>query len=342
MPAESTQFRTQFCRSTPPLAHGYAVGSSVTSTDAKRSDRLARCPPETVCETAVPVAEAPEPWWDGAMINPADARPSESLSVTARARALVTVIGGPTALIEVGGLRILVDPTFDPVGPHGALVKTGEPAIPAADIGTLDLVLVSHAEHADNLDTAGLEVARSAPVVFTGAHSAELIGASAVALKDWESRSVPRPDGRSLTVTAVPAHHGPEDGRRDAFGDINCEVHGFVLSGPGLPTLYVSGDNASIAVVREISDRLGPFDAAVVNAGAARVASKFSDRPLSMTSERAAAVAALLAPARIIPAHHDGWAHFSEGIDRIVTAFDDAGLIRLLAAAPAGAPIAIP
>ena len=28
----------------------------------------------------------------------------------------VTYIGGPTALLELGGLRLLTDPTFDPAG----------------------------------------------------------------------------------------------------------------------------------------------------------------------------------------------------------------------------------
>lgn len=28
----------------------------------------------------------------------------------------ITHIGGPTALIEIGSLRILTDPTFDPAG----------------------------------------------------------------------------------------------------------------------------------------------------------------------------------------------------------------------------------
>ena len=29
----------------------------------------------------------------------------------------LTLIGGPTVLIEVGGFRLLTDPTFDPAGP---------------------------------------------------------------------------------------------------------------------------------------------------------------------------------------------------------------------------------
>ena len=36
--------------------------------------------------------------------------------------------------------------------------------------------------------------------------------------------------------------------------------------------------------------------------------------------------AAVLAPAMVIPAHYDGWAHFSEGRADLARAFDDAGL----------------
>ena len=40
----------------------------------------------------------------------------------------LTLIGGPTALIEVDGFRLVTDPTFDPPGeyqlPHVKLIKT--------------------------------------------------------------------------------------------------------------------------------------------------------------------------------------------------------------------------
>ncbi len=74
-----------------------------------------------------------------------------------------------------------------------------------------------------------------------------------------------------LTVVAVPAVHGPEDGERDADGNVNCEVTGFVLSGQRLPTLYISGDNASIHTVTEVSRRVPDISAALLHAGAARV-----------------------------------------------------------------------
>jgi hypothetical protein len=44
-------------------------------------------------------------------------------------------------------------------------------------------------------------------------------------------------------------------------------VTGFVLSGPGLPTVYLSGDNASISAVKTIAERVGTIDVAVIFAG---------------------------------------------------------------------------
>ena len=44
------------------------------------------------------------------------------------------VVGGPTAVLDLGGLRIVSDPTFDAPGPHGYLTKTSGPAV--ADDGS--------------------------------------------------------------------------------------------------------------------------------------------------------------------------------------------------------------
>src|SRR6478609_1416711 len=96
----------------------------------------------------------------------------------------ITRIGGPTVLIEVAGWRILVDPTFDPAGGHydfglgTSSDKTTDPAIAAADIGRIDLALVSHDQHADNLDTAGREVIGGAEHVLTTEKGAGRIGAA--------------------------------------------------------------------------------------------------------------------------------------------------------------------
>jgi L-ascorbate metabolism protein UlaG (beta-lactamase superfamily) len=251
--------------------------------------------------------------------------------VLARRECAATVLGGPTVIIDIGGLRILVDPTFDAPGPHGYLTKVAGPAAVEAALGAVDLVLVSHDDHPDNLDDRGRAVALAAPLVLTGPVTAGRLGPRAVGLPAWASHAVPRADGgESLTVLAVPAVHGPEDGERDAGGNVNCEVTGFVLSGPGLPVVYVSGDNASLRAVAEISRHVPDVDVAVLFAGAARVPSKFRGRPLTLDSRRTAAAAAVLGAGIVIPAHYDGWTHFSETAADLVTAFDEAGLASLL------------
>ncbi|MFI6062642.1 hypothetical protein [Streptomyces sp. NPDC051286] len=98
--------------------------------------------------------------------------------------------------------------------------------------------------------------------------------------------------------------------------------------------VYVSGDNASIRTVAEISHRVPDIGAAVLNAGAARVPAKFEGRPLSLDSCRAAA--AVLDAGIVIPAHYDGWTHFAEGLTDIELAFREAGLSSLLRISPHG------
>jgi L-ascorbate metabolism protein UlaG (beta-lactamase superfamily) len=237
-----------------------------------------------------------------------------------------TVLGGPTTVLDLGGLRIVVDPTFDDPGPHGYLTKTAGPAVPEDALGPVDVVLVSHAAHPDNLDDRGRAFARAAPLVLTCPSAAAELGPRAIGLAPWTSHAA----GGDVTVTAVPAVHGPQDAPRDENGDVNCEVTGFVVTGPGLPTVYVSGDNASVRAVVEVARRFPRVDAAVLFAGAARVPQKFGGRPLTLDAARAAAAAAVLDAPVVVPAHYDGWAHFSETGADIAEAFAQAGYAAVL------------
>jgi hypothetical protein len=89
----------------------------------------------------------------------------------------LTHIGGPTLLLEFGGLRLLTDPTFDAPGEYvsGALTltKLRGPATDAGAIGTIDAVLLSHDQHADNLDPSGRHFIEAAPATYTTRAGAE-------------------------------------------------------------------------------------------------------------------------------------------------------------------------
>ncbi|GAA4586355.1 MBL fold metallo-hydrolase [Planotetraspora phitsanulokensis] len=254
-----------------------------------------------------------------------------------RQKCAITVLGGPTTVIDMGGLRIIADPTFDDPGPKAYLTKLEGPAAAEPEVGAVDAALVSHDLHPDNLDERGRAFALGAPVLLTGPVSARRLGPPAVGLPYWTTYELPRADGGGLLeVQALPAVHGPQDGARDDDGHVNCEVTGFLLSGTDLPTVYVSGDSASVEAVAEIARRVGPVDVAVLFIGGARVPVKERGRPLTLTAERASAAAEVLGAPVVIPAHYDGWAHFSEGRAEIEQAFDDAGLASRLRVAGHG------
>lgn len=243
----------------------------------------------------------------------------------------ITHLGGPTALLRLGGVTLLTDPTFDPPGeyplPGRVMIKFTGPALQPDDLGAVDAVLLSHDQHWDNLDRAGRAYLPSVSLVLsTPAAAGRLSGVTG--LEPWSSVEI-----GSLKVTAVPALHGPV-GAEPLLG----EVTGFVLSGPGQPTIYVSGDNASVEHVAAIADRLGPFGIAVLFCGAAR-APQLIDGPLTLTASNAVAAARLLDPAAIVPVHAEGWAHFSETLDDLAQAFDTAALADRLHVPTPGKPI---
>ncbi|WP_410571748.1 MBL fold metallo-hydrolase [Amycolatopsis sp. cmx-4-61] len=230
----------------------------------------------------------------------------------------ITFSGGPTALLELGGVRLLTDPTFDPPGDHPigdrVLVKTEESVLTEEAIGMVDAVLLSHDQHPDNLDDRGRAYLATVPLTLVTPRGAARLGGTSRGLAPWESTRV-----GALTVTAVPALHGP-DGASRLTGDVT----GFVLTGDGLPTVYVSGDNASVDLVREIAARFR-VDVAVLFAGAARTA-LFDGAPLTLTSVDAVEAAKALGAAKVVPLHLRGWGHFSEGPERLRSAFEAAGL----------------
>ncbi|WP_335939842.1 MBL fold metallo-hydrolase [Streptomyces sp. PTD5-9] len=240
----------------------------------------------------------------------------------------VHVFGGPTALFEYGGLRFLTDPTFDAPRDYPSdgplLTKTAPSSGSPADLGRVDVVLLSHDEHADNLDDSGRALLADVPLTLTTPGGGRRLGERARALHDWESIELNRPEGGTVTVTGVPAVHGP--GAREAVEPVTGQVVGFVLTGEGLPTVYVSGDNASLGLVEEIAARFAPVDTAIVFAGAPRFPVLFDGACIVLDSAQAAEAAAILDARRVVPVHYDGWAHFTEGRDQLLAAFTAAGL----------------
>jgi L-ascorbate metabolism protein UlaG (beta-lactamase superfamily) len=250
----------------------------------------------------------------------------------------ITYIGGPTVLIDIAGMRLLTDPTFDDAGGTytrtSTLRKLTGPALPASALGRIDAVLLSHHQHADNLDTAGEGVLKKAARVVTTVEGSIALGGNAFGLAPWQSAEIEGPHSRTLRITATPARHGPPE-------RASLAVAGFLLDAFG--GIYVSGDTVLYEGVQEVIERLHPR-IALLHLGAARVEQdgpKALSAPLTMTAEEAVAFARMLPDTRIVPVHYEGWAHFTEGRDIIERTFDGAGMGECLTWLKAGEPIEI-
>lgn len=221
----------------------------------------------------------------------------------------ITLIGGPTALIEVDGFRLLTDPTFDEPGayklPHVTLEKTAGPALSAEQIGAVDVVLLSHDQHSDNFDNSGRAFLTRADRVLTTVAGAERLGNRVEGLAPWTTTELTKRDGSRLQVTATPARHGPA-----GIEPLSGDVIGFVLSFPGggKRPIYITGDTVWYDGVAEVARR---FDAGIVLpfAGAAQTRGPFH---LTMDVNDTIETARAFPNATIVPVHHDSWAHFKQ------------------------------
>jgi L-ascorbate metabolism protein UlaG (beta-lactamase superfamily) len=230
----------------------------------------------------------------------------------------VTHIGGPTALIEVGGWRLLTDPTFDPPGGSyrfgwgtGSRKLTG-PAIAASDLGPIDAVLLSHDHHDDNLDAAGRALLPSAGITVTTGAGARRLGGDARGLEPWATTRLEAPGRPSIEVTATPCRHGPP-----LSHPIVGDVIGFALRWDGQEhgALWISGDTVLYDGVRQVAGRVD-VGTALLHLGGVRF-------PISgpvhytMTAREAVDLCELVQPRTVIPIHYEGWKHFREGREAI-------------------------
>jgi L-ascorbate metabolism protein UlaG (beta-lactamase superfamily) len=237
----------------------------------------------------------------------------------------VTHIGGPTALIEVGGWRLLTDPTFDAPGRRYAFGwgtssrKLTGPAIAAADVGPIDAVLLTHDHHDDNLDPAGRALLPSAGVVVTTASGAKRLGGEARGLVAWESTRLEQAGRPAIEITATPCRHGPPLSH-PLVGD----VIGFALRWDGQEhgVLWISGDTVLYDGVRQVADRLD-VDTAILHLGGVQFPITGPLR-YTMTAGDAVALTGLVNPRTVIPIHYEGWKHFKQGRDAIERELADA------------------
>jgi len=246
-----------------------------------------------------------------------------------------TYIGGPTVIFEIGGLRLMTDPTLDEAGSFFKLNENmtetklkGPAKIPE---GLVEIVLLSHDHHFDNLDNAGRSFLTRAGVVLTTKSGAKRLGANSIGLAPGECREFQIPAGGSLVITATAARHGPA-----GIEPITGEVIGFHLSIENeiRQSLYITGDTVYYNEIEKLAEQINP-SYVFIFAGAARPRGPFN---LTMSTNDALDTAAAFKNAIIVPVHAEGWSHYTENNDNLREAFNILGIGHRLILLEPGIP----
>ena len=227
----------------------------------------------------------------------------------------LTHLGGPTVLIELDGWRILTDPTFDPPGRTyrfglgTSSTKTTGPALEPEDLGPIDVILLSHDHHADNLDDRGRLTLPRATTVLTTVPGARRIGRSNVrGLGPGMEADLSGGPGRpTLHVRATPCRHGPPLSR-----PVVGAVIGFALSvgRDSRVALWMTGDTVLHRPLVRTTKKLD-VDILLMHLGSVQFPLTGPVR-YSMNGSDAVRLLRVVHPRIAVPVHYEGWSHFSE------------------------------
>jgi L-ascorbate metabolism protein UlaG (beta-lactamase superfamily) len=180
----------------------------------------------------------------------------------------VTWLGHSTLVFEIDGKRFLTDPIFskraspfDWVGPAAWY----EPPIPFEQLPTFDAVIISH-DHYDHLQDETIARMKDWDTTFiaplgVGAHL-EYWGVPAeriIELDWWNDTKV-----GDITITCAPARHASG---RHLLDQNHTLWAGYAIAGPA-HRLFFSGDTGLFPAMKDIGDKLGPFDVVMVEVGA--------------------------------------------------------------------------
>jgi L-ascorbate metabolism protein UlaG (beta-lactamase superfamily) len=252
----------------------------------------------------------------------------------------VTYLGGPTVILEIGGLRLMTDPTLDPAGtsfpiagkPNGYSKLSG-PA--SSDIGEIDVVLLSHDQHGDNLDNAGRALLPAVGTVLTTPVGAQRLGGNAKGLAPWETATFTNPEGDTIVITGTPARHGPA-----GIEKITGDVTGFIVTVKGRSNfeLYLTGDTVFYEGIGEVARRFQPQNVFVF-AGAAQPRGPFN---VTMGANDVLDTAGVFPNATITPLHFEGWSHFTENAETLQQSFAALGIGARLKVLPPGETVPLP
>ena len=240
----------------------------------------------------------------------------------------ITYIGTATTLVQVDNIIILTDPYFSEQGTQWpgksgvTLVNSYTPAMNLCDLPPIDLILLSHEDHKDNLDNIGRQLLDGRRVVTTRDGARNLQPREGVrGLRPGETTDVEIGNGTVYSVTATPCQHLPPG-----------ECISFVLtsdrlgSTDGKPNaIYISGDTAYMDELATLGDRYN-ISIALIHLGRAMIPGPDGETmQITMDVEQGLKLGQQIGAKTIVPIHFEGWNHFTEDRSTLVDAIEKSG-----------------
>ena len=198
--------------------------------------------------------------------------------------ALVTVtrIVHGSYLLELAGVRLLVDPWFYP---RGFLTHSEPLGLTFRSLPPIHGILITHG-HGDHLDSKALAALsdHDVPVVVRRGLRKRVMSAGYAKVTEldwWQTTEI-----ADVTIHAVPANH-------------TADENGYILERRGA-TVYVAGDTRYFEGMSEIGSRFTTIDVALLPIGGLRLLGILNH----MRPKDAARAVSILQPRRVIPTHY--------------------------------------
>jgi L-ascorbate metabolism protein UlaG (beta-lactamase superfamily) len=237
------------------------------------------------------------------------------------AAAIVTFIGHATFLIQTSSGNILTDPMYSQrAGPFNVLGprRVRQPAVLFEDLPPISTVLLSH-NHYDHCDlrTLSMLARRFDPIVVTPLGNGDLVRSRGIRRVEeidwWDEAKAPE-----LGITSTPARHFSARGLRDKNRAL---WSGFMIVA-GKTRIFFAGDTAYGSFFRNVRQRLGPIDLALLPIGAYEP--RWFMHVVHMNPSEAVRAHLDLESALSIGMHFGTFQLTAEGIDEPLSALDKA------------------
>lgn len=236
-------------------------------------------------------------------------------------KVFITHIDTACVLININGFKILTDPTLNNKDgwlpqyvskPLAFSKKYINPALSKEEIGKVDLVLLSHDHHSDNLDRNGKVFIKTVPLVLsTTAAVKRLKNKNGIGLENWQEYNLTDERVKGLKITAIPAQHTNIKRLDKLMG----KVLGFTIEWEGQKNgcIYISGDTVLFEGAYELEKRK-KVAIAILHLGAGAFPYLKKKLRVTMNGEEAIKMTNLLNVNSTIPIHYDGWWHFKQSV----------------------------